>query len=67
MPDAVTTGKYDLFVRVREHGQAKCLDCDSPAPGASSRDYLVARIHVGDPEALPVRTRLPWVAALLRP
>ena len=67
VPDAVTAGEYNLFVRVREHGQAKCLDCDSPAPGASSRDYLVARIGVDDPETIPVRGRLPWLVELLRP
>jgi hypothetical protein len=67
VPDAVTAGEYNLLVRVREHGQAACLDCSSPAPGASSRDYLVARIRVGDPEPIPVRGRLSSVAARLRP
>jgi len=66
LPDPEDPGEYDLFVRLREHGESKCLDCDRSLPGRNVRDYLMATLHVG--EAVPVEShgRVPTVVAILR-
>jgi len=63
----IPPGSYDLFVRVRERGQSRCLPCDRAADPDNRRDYLVAQIRVGDPQPLPSRARIPKLVALLRP
>ena len=67
LPDPVEPGEYNLYVRVREHGQAACLGCDRPLDGHNERDYLLASIQVGEPEAFSERGRVPTVVAFLRP
>lgn len=66
LPDPVPTGEYDLLVRVRERGTAKCLQCDRPA-AEHERDYRIATIPVGEPEPIPSENRIPALVAQLRP
>ncbi len=67
LPEPVPPGEYDLFVRVREHGRSKCLDCDRPAAGRNPRDYRIARLRVSEPKPLSNGGRVPTAVALLRP
>jgi len=67
LPEPAAPGEYDLYVRVREHGQSKCLSNDKALIGHNERDYLIATITVGDPEPITDRGRIPTLVALLRP
>jgi hypothetical protein len=67
LPAPEMPGEYNLYVRVREHGQSKCLDCDRALNGHNARDYLISTITVGRPDPLSDRGRIPTVVALLRP
>jgi hypothetical protein len=65
--DRVPPGSYELLLRVREAGRSALLACDSSVPGGDPREYLAARIEVGEPAAPSPRGRFPAVVALLRP
>jgi hypothetical protein len=67
LPDPEPKGEYNLYVRVREHGQSKCLLCHAHEKGGHDRDYLIARLQVGDPTPMSERGRVPTVMAFLRP
>jgi len=67
LPDPVEPGEYNLYVRVREHGQSACLGCDRPLEGHNERDCLLASVQVGEPEVFSERGRVPTVVAFLRP
>ncbi len=67
LPDPEPKGEYNLYLRVREHGQSKCLTCTKHERGGQDRDYLLARLQVGDPSTLPAQDRVPKVMAFLRP
>jgi hypothetical protein len=67
MGGAVSPGEYQLVLRVRERGKSACLSSDRPVSEDSRRDYLVARVRVGEPEALSTRERRGSAIALVRP
>ncbi len=68
LPDPVATGEYSLLVRVRKHGDSRCLDCDKPAAAGNVRDYLIGQIRAEQPPAPSSgEDGIPTVVALLRP
>ena len=67
LPDPVPAGEYHLYLRVREHGQSVCLECDRSLPEDNPRDHRIAIITVAEPKVPPTARRIPRIVALLRP
>jgi hypothetical protein len=62
------TGEYNLYLRVRERGQSKCLDCDRHSTGGKARDYRIGSVKVEQAPSPSVgRQRIPALVAMLRP
>jgi hypothetical protein len=61
------SGGYELYLRVRERGQVRYLDCDKHPAGGNARDCLIGRVRVEQaPPPSPERGRMPAAVRLLR-
>ena len=67
LAEPVPSGGYELYVRVRERGQSRYLDCDKHPAGGNARDCLIGRVRVEQaPPPSPELGRMPAAVRLLR-
>jgi hypothetical protein len=67
LPQPMPSGEYSLYIRVREQGVSRCLDCDKHPTGGSVRDCQIGQVTVEQaPPPSPDRDGIPAVVALLR-
>ncbi len=68
LPDPVASGEYNLYLRVREQGVSRCLNCDRHPADGNVRDYLIGTLRAEDAPPSPTgRDGIPRAIAMLRP
>jgi len=67
LPEPASGGEYELYLRVRERGQSRYLDCDKHPADGNARDCLIGRVRVEQaPPPSPEADRMPAIVRLLR-